>query len=406
MAVNGNKLAWRRRDVAAVAALFVGVVASVIAALLLAPRILPVTSVRLALFVAFALALAALVQVARGARAGSEASLLPVGPVARKTVSSSQRASERDGRKTSAVPPVDEERDARAGRAAPAGSAEAATAGATEPGPALAAESADPSEATRKAEQALDSIRERKEKLARIRAEAEQTLSRIDARADETGTVSELEAATDDDASEEPVPQEETAATPASAGISPGPDVDPAIAAMRTQMDAMRTELETMRMEVERALTATAATVPVHAAPVAESVAGASRATTTSRRRRRKRGVEQAPPDDGRWETCEIAWWHGARKGGFEARATKPTGRAYLAGRSPMVRWESGDPPAQAGSIAAAHESLVAKLVREGWEPEGRGDTWYGRRFRRRSEASEPVEVVESEEPPQKRRGR
>ena len=89
------------------------------------------------------------------------------------------------------------------------------------------------------------------------------------------------------------------------------------------------------------------------------------------------------------WETCEIVWWHGVRKGGFEARPDG-TRRAAAVLRSPMVAWTGEGTPSPEGATATAHEALITKLVEDGWERAEPGDTWYGDRFRRRLRAATP----------------
>ncbi len=86
---------------------------------------------------------------------------------------------------------------------------------------------------------------------------------------------------------------------------------------------------------------------------------------------------------DGPVETCAIHWWHGARRGGFEARAVRPNGSEYVIARSTMVRTEGPGDPAAGGTIGAAHEELVRRLEHDGWEPTGTGASWYATSFRR-----------------------
>jgi hypothetical protein len=82
-------------------------------------------------------------------------------------------------------------------------------------------------------------------------------------------------------------------------------------------------------------------------------------------------------------ETCAIHWWHGARRGGFEARAVRPNGSEYVFARSTMVRTDGPGDPAPGGTIEAAHKELVRRLERDGWEPTGTGASWYATSFRR-----------------------
>ena len=82
-------------------------------------------------------------------------------------------------------------------------------------------------------------------------------------------------------------------------------------------------------------------------------------------------------------DLCQIGWWRGYVKSEFYAEAVRPEGDRYEAGTSPRFRWWRSDPPEQTKSIVAAHEALVQKLLRAGWEPDGQGFEWYELRFRR-----------------------
>lgn len=81
------------------------------------------------------------------------------------------------------------------------------------------------------------------------------------------------------------------------------------------------------------------------------------------------------------WELCEIAWWRGYFKSEFYAVAD---GRELA--RSRTFRWRVETPPAPDHQAAsAAHEALVGRLRKAGWEPLGQAIPWYAQRFRRQS---------------------
>lgn len=65
---------------------------------------------------------------------------------------------------------------------------------------------------------------------------------------------------------------------------------------------------------------------------------------------------------------------------------------------SPTYRWRRPAPPPENGAARAAYDSLVERLLAEGWEPEATGQTWYATSFVRPTFEAQPV-VVEA--PPQ-----
>jgi hypothetical protein len=87
------------------------------------------------------------------------------------------------------------------------------------------------------------------------------------------------------------------------------------------------------------------------------------------------------PVWDARLEVCQIGWWRGYVKSQFYAEAIGPDGDRYGAGTSPTFRWWRNAPPAQTAAAVAAHEALVAKLLRAGWERDDQGLEWYEARF-------------------------
>ena len=170
---------------------------------------------------------------------------------------------------------------------------------------------------------------------------------------------------------------------------------DPAIAAL------VRAELDRV-MEDRRATSAPPppAEAPQQASPTPSGGRTADRVVGPRPGRRsgkkpvadRPARPERAPAaasqaqDDGEstvTETCEIVWWHGAKRGGFEARMNGDRRRPRVAERSQMIAWTDPLPPPPEGAAADAHEGLVAKLVQQGWQPAEPGETWYGTRFSR-----------------------
>lgn len=84
------------------------------------------------------------------------------------------------------------------------------------------------------------------------------------------------------------------------------------------------------------------------------------------------------------WEVCEILWWRGYLKSDFYAWALGSDQREYEVGRSSQFFWRRPDPPPPDHERArTAHEALVERLVKGGWEPLGAATPWYAARFRR-----------------------
>ena len=100
-----------------------------------------------------------------------------------------------------------------------------------------------------------------------------------------------------------------------------------------------------------------------------------------------------------RQELCEISWWRGYRSGQFYA-ALAGSGEAVA--ESPSLRSRGGEPPEKTEAAEDAYEALAELLVELGWEPDGRGEHWYSRRFWRVVDGYEyvaaDVEVPEPEE--------
>lgn len=90
---------------------------------------------------------------------------------------------------------------------------------------------------------------------------------------------------------------------------------------------------------------------------------------------------------------CRVERWRGYVSSSFYALTE--TGEVI---ESAPYRWWRAAPPPEDGVARAAYDSLVERLLAEGWEPEATGPTWYATSFVRRTFESPPV-VVEA--PPQ-----
>lgn len=86
--------------------------------------------------------------------------------------------------------------------------------------------------------------------------------------------------------------------------------------------------------------------------------------------------------------TCVISYWLEYRKAAFYARAFDNEGHELVLAESPQFRVRGNGMPDRTEQAVAAYEDLVAQLGAEGWEPIGRGDTWFGQTFRRRVAAA------------------
>jgi hypothetical protein len=86
--------------------------------------------------------------------------------------------------------------------------------------------------------------------------------------------------------------------------------------------------------------------------------------------------------------TCVISYWREYRKATFYARAFDNEGHELVVAESPQFRARGNGIPDRTEQAVAAYDDLVAQLTAEGWEPIGRGDTWFGQTFRRRVTAA------------------
>lgn len=116
-----------------------------------------------------------------------------------------------------------------------------------------------------------------------------------------------------------------------------------------------------------------------------------------------KAGVQALIEEEPQWETCEISyyqthegWTPNACRFRFYASAIGSKGK-YTAKETSELKGDPSDGNWRFVStenqihIDAAHNNLVAHLVRDGWEPLTRGQYWYSERFRRRVLATAPV---------------
>jgi hypothetical protein len=204
--------------------------------------------------------------------------------------------------------------------------------------------------------------------LPAVRAEAEQTLAAL--RADAEQTIARLRASAEQAAlaSQEQLAQAERMAA-----------FEAEAAAMLDSLQARAEQtLATIQAGAEQTLASLRAAAAQARPAAAEPLPPAPQAPAA---------VEPLPPaEQSVWEICEIDCWRGYLKSEFYATATTPEGEEYAAGRSPAFRWRgSGPPEPSIEAVAAAHEALVARLERDGWERYERGSIWYRERLRRSS---------------------
>ena len=91
------------------------------------------------------------------------------------------------------------------------------------------------------------------------------------------------------------------------------------------------------------------------------------------------------------WETCEIEWEPQfgtfSNGGHFWARAIGPRG-VYSAVKSQYFKTDgfmSAISFPKGKECIAGQNALVKQLVKDGWEPTGKGREWYSDTFRRRA---------------------
>jgi len=86
-----------------------------------------------------------------------------------------------------------------------------------------------------------------------------------------------------------------------------------------------------------------------------------------------------------KWEMCEIEYavvrtaMIGKSEFKFWAKATGPNG-THNAGESPVFKGGRDWPTRENGDML---NILIAKLMKDGWEPVGQGRAWYNERFRK-----------------------
>jgi len=97
-----------------------------------------------------------------------------------------------------------------------------------------------------------------------------------------------------------------------------------------------------------------------------------------------------APPANG---SCRIGWWRGYLRSNFYAYEQNGNGEMTLVAESPPFSWHSSEPPTESPAALAAYATLVEKLERLGWEPDGAGENWFSGRFQRTISVTHRVTV-------------
>jgi len=104
-----------------------------------------------------------------------------------------------------------------------------------------------------------------------------------------------------------------------------------------------------------------------------------------------QRGPDHDPSDaqtgdDVQWESAQIVWFSQGFFGrdyfAAEVRTPKGTHLIETPGRDTFLSAKTGPERSTVGATPA-HQALVERLVRYGFEPVGVGDTWWAERFRR-----------------------
>jgi hypothetical protein len=81
--------------------------------------------------------------------------------------------------------------------------------------------------------------------------------------------------------------------------------------------------------------------------------------------------------------TCQVAYWRGYRKAAFYARAFDEEGYEVALAESPLFKARGNGVPERTEQSVAAYEALIAQLAKDGWEPIGGTDNWFGQTLRR-----------------------
>jgi hypothetical protein len=98
-------------------------------------------------------------------------------------------------------------------------------------------------------------------------------------------------------------------------------------------------------------------------------------------------------------DSCRITWWRGYVRSQFIARTwNASTDDWMMIAESPYFSWRSSEPPPESPAAVAAYLELAQTLDRLGWEPDGRGDTWFDTPFRRAEDST--LQGVPSETAP------
>jgi len=100
--------------------------------------------------------------------------------------------------------------------------------------------------------------------------------------------------------------------------------------------------------------------------------------------------------EEPKWETCEVKlaadqkgrmnWWNGSSRyrWQFWAEAIGLKGR-YNAGESEYLTALDDEVGPQNPKVVKLMDSVIDKLLKDGWEPLPRGEKWFSYRFRRRA---------------------
>jgi hypothetical protein len=98
-------------------------------------------------------------------------------------------------------------------------------------------------------------------------------------------------------------------------------------------------------------------------------------------------------------DSCRITWWRGYVRSQFVAvTGNAADGDRAMIAESPFFSWRSSEPPPESPGAVAAYLELGQTLDGLGWEPDGRGDTWFETRFRRAQDRT--TEAVPSQTAP------
>jgi hypothetical protein len=90
--------------------------------------------------------------------------------------------------------------------------------------------------------------------------------------------------------------------------------------------------------------------------------------------------LERIEVDPEPLQVCEIAVWRGYFTWQFYATSRSPLESSYS---SSLFRARGRSAPERTGAALRGHAALVERLTADGWEPDGCGEHWFSKRFRR-----------------------